>query len=162
MNSNCNLLEIFPEAAFWYQCNNPTSQLDLESLRAVAVKSGASHSQKGSSARCYYLQGDALWFDFQPQTFDLIGRSSNFGIFHSLIIDRRCERWLRSAGIYGVFPPGVRGLKDLFTLNDDQLSFRAHNLHIKAGQTLGTFDRENNTLYPSESQKLAATPWQLL
>lgn len=67
MNRHCNLLEIFPEAAFWYQCTDPNSLLDLESLRAVAVHSGASHNEKGSSSRCYYLQGDPLWFDFQPQ-----------------------------------------------------------------------------------------------
>ena len=162
MNLHCNLLEIFPEAAFWYQCTHRNSLLDLESLRAVAAQSGASHNEKSSSSRCYYLQGDALWFDFQPQTFDLIARSSNFGIFHSFIIDRKCERWLRSSGIYGVFAPGVRGLIDLFTLKDDQLSFCAHHLQIKAGQTFGALHPEKSTNINSlEPQPLAAIPWQL-
>lgn len=163
MSLRCNLLEIFPEAAYWYQCSHLSSLLGLENLRAAAVQSGASQNENGTSSRCYYLQGDALWFDFQPQTFDLIARSSSFGIFHSFIIDRKCERWLRSTGVYGVFAPGAQGLKDFFTSKSDQLSFCAHHLQVKAGQTIGVFHREKSTnINLLESQPLAAIPWQLL
>ena len=168
MNRERNLLEIFPDAAFWYQYTEPTALLELERLRSVALNSGASHNQKGAPARCYHLQGDPLWFDFQPQVFDLIARSNNFGIFHSFIIDRKCERWLKLDGIYGVFGPGVRGLKDLFTIQKDQLSFCGFNFQIKAGQTqpslFSTFDAGKNTeINPLEpTLSLAAIPWQLL
>lgn len=129
MNEDRHLLEIFPGAAFWYHCSVPMALLDLERMRAIAVNSGASHNENAKSGRCYYLEGDALWFDFQPQSFDLIVRSNGFGIFHSFIIDRKCERWLKSSGLYRVLAPGVKGLKDLFSLQDGQIRFCNEGLH---------------------------------
>lgn len=124
MESITNILEISPAFACWFQCSGAEFLTEMPQRRSDALSAGFFLRDKSSTCQCFYLRGAALTFDLKPHTFDFIGRSSEFSALHSLLLDRKCRRWLKPGGAYGLFLRGLHGFEHALAQENRQIAFR--------------------------------------
>lgn len=111
------------------------------------LRGGYFHGESNTSWQCYHLKGRAGTFNLMPKTFNFIGRSSDFGIIESRVLDIKCGGWLKQDGIYGLFPFDGDGFEEAITIDGAEIAFRPRMFILKQG-----LDRRAFAFAPESNQ----------